>query len=80
MMDLIALTSRVESAAGQLREHSASDAARSLLAWLDAACALYRQELVFVEPSGLLALQAQVRQLETLRLLAAGSMQVNGCI
>lgn len=80
MSDLITLTARVEHAANTLRAYAGGDAAQALTAWLDAASELYRQRLVHVEPAGLLALQAQVRQLETLKQLASGALQTNGCL
>lgn len=80
MSSLVSLSNRVEHAAAVVRAYSASDGSGALVAWIDAASDLYKQELVSVEPAGLAALQAQVRQLEMLRLLALGALQTNGCI
>lgn len=80
MNNLVTLTHRVEHAAGAVRDHSASEASAAIVSWLDAACDLYKQQLVEVERDGLAGMQAQVKQLEMLRLLVTGTLQTNGCI
>ena len=80
MISLTALHSRVESAASRLRAYKDGEAAGALVAWLDAAGAYYREQLVDVSPVQLAGLQAQVKQLEALRALACGAVQMNGCI
>ena len=79
-MSLAALTQKVNLAATAMGAYTGGDALVALCEWLDAALALYREELVNITPEGLLALQAQVRQLEALKALARGAVQTNGCI
>lgn len=80
MSDLMQLTGRVGAAASTVRDYAGGDANVALLALLDALDALYREELVDVQPEGLLALQAQVRQLQALRGVAGGAVQMTGRI
>lgn len=80
MSALPALHSRLEAAASHLRAYKDGEAAAALVAWLDAAGAYYREQLVDVEPQQLQGLQAQVRQLAALRAVARGAVQTNGSI
>jgi hypothetical protein len=78
--DELVLSRRVSQAAELVRAHSAGDANAALLGWIEAASQLYKQELVYIEPARLLAVQAQLQQLEALAKLAGGALQTNGCI
>lgn len=80
MMTLMMLHGRVESAASRLRGYKDSDSMQALVAWLDAAGAYYREQLVDVDAAQLPGLQAQVKQLEAIQALARGAVQTNGCI
>lgn len=80
MSDALSLTRRVNQAAELVRAHSAGDANAALLAWIEAASQLYKQELVYIEPGRLLGVQAQLQQLEALARLVGGTLQTNGCI
>jgi hypothetical protein len=78
--NIIQLTNQLAHTARTLGAHSGSDACQSLVAWIDALRSIYQDELVEVQPEGLQALQAQVRQLDALRALARGEVQTNGRI
>ena len=80
MSGLFKLKARVDQAAADLRAYCASPASEALMAWLDATIVLYREELVDVLPEGLTALQAQVKQLQALKGLASGAVQMSGRI
>lgn len=67
-------------AAKHLVDFSGSDASVALVRWIDALTAVYKEELVSVQPDDLLALQTKVIQLAALRSLALGAVQTNGRI
>lgn len=80
MMDVLVTNARLHAAASHLRDFAGSDCATALVKLINALMEAYKDELTYVKPDGLLALQAQVAQLEALKAVMGGAVQTNGRI